>query len=151
VGKRTGALLCIYIPVNVYITMEHHHFLWVIQRTKWQFSIAMLVDQRVFVVVFNFLKSLASTCMYLYIYACFTRTRLEWVGVKYPWSLRGIHWHIMFTREICVKFGAWIWNSWPQASIGSHFQADYVHRCRDSYNQIGQEFNFGGKTSYLIK
>ena len=68
VGKRTGALLCIYIPVNVYITMEHHHFLLVIQRTKWQFSIAMLVDQRVFVVVFNFLKSLASTCMYLYIY-----------------------------------------------------------------------------------
>ena len=33
--------------VNDYITMENHHFEWVNQLTKWQFSIAMLVCQRV--------------------------------------------------------------------------------------------------------
>ena len=32
---------------HTYITMENHHVLWVNQRTKWQFSIAMLVYQRV--------------------------------------------------------------------------------------------------------
>jgi hypothetical protein len=33
--------LC-YPLVNVYITMENYNFLWVNQRTTWQFSIAML-------------------------------------------------------------------------------------------------------------
>ena len=32
---------------HTYITMENHHVLWVNQRTKWQFSIAMLVYQGV--------------------------------------------------------------------------------------------------------
>ena len=32
---------------HTYITMENHHVLWVNQRTKWQFSIAMLNYQRV--------------------------------------------------------------------------------------------------------
>ena len=38
--------LC-YPLVNVYITMDNYHVLWVNQRTKWQFSIAMLNYQRV--------------------------------------------------------------------------------------------------------
>ena len=33
--------------VNVYITMEHHHFLWVNPLFLWPFSIAILVYQRV--------------------------------------------------------------------------------------------------------
>ena len=37
----------IYPLVNEQQTMENHHFEWLNQRTKWSFSIAMLVYQRV--------------------------------------------------------------------------------------------------------
>jgi hypothetical protein len=36
-----------YPLVNVYITMENHHFLWVNPLFLWSFSIAMLNYQRV--------------------------------------------------------------------------------------------------------
>ena len=36
-----------YPLVNIQKTMEHHHFSWENQRTKWPFSIAMLNYQRV--------------------------------------------------------------------------------------------------------
>jgi hypothetical protein len=41
----------IYPLVNVYITMEHHHFQWENQLLKGPFSIAMLNYQRVWMVV----------------------------------------------------------------------------------------------------
>ena len=40
-------LIGIYPLVNVYITMENHHFLWVNPLFLWPFSIAMLNYQRV--------------------------------------------------------------------------------------------------------
>jgi hypothetical protein len=43
-----GFLFGLYYPlVNVYITMEDHHFEWENQLLLWQFSIALLVYQRV--------------------------------------------------------------------------------------------------------
>ena len=50
VGKK---LSCVYPLVNIQKTVENHHFLWVNQLFLWQFSIAMLVHQRVYDLVFS--------------------------------------------------------------------------------------------------
>ena len=46
-GAPRGEKVGLYPLVNCHITMENHHFLWDNSLFLWQFSIAMLVYQRV--------------------------------------------------------------------------------------------------------